>query len=280
LLRRSEFGSDILNSTEDGIVLITGASSGIGAAYARKLAAEGKNLILVARRKERLAALAEELHRKHAVTAEVLAADLTRPADVEQVEKRIQEIEALDMLINNAGFGTVGNFSEIDIGSQIDMIHLHIIASVRLCRATLPGMIARNNGVIINVSSIGAFIPMQGNAIYGATKAFLITFSEALQRELMGTGVKIQALCPGFTRTEFHNTSDFEKFDRSLIPGFFWTSADDVVAASLSSLEKGKVTYIPGLGNRLLVAVNRNRIISKLLLYRFRRKSQREKGSS
>ncbi|RJP66271.1 MAG: SDR family oxidoreductase [Candidatus Abyssobacteria bacterium SURF_17] len=264
-----------MNSKEDGAALITGASSGIGAAYARALAAQGKNLILVARRKERLAILAEELHRNHAVVAEVLVADLTKSADIERVEKRIREIEFLDMLINNAGFGTFGNFSEIDIAGQMDMIHVHIVASVRLCWAALPGMIARGNGVIINVSSMGAFIPMQGNVTYGATKAFLITFSEALQRELMGTGVRIQALCPGFTRTEFHDTSEYEKLDRSLIPRFMWTSADDIVAASLRSLKTGKVTYIPGLRNRLLVAVNRNRTISKLLLSKLRRKSQR-----
>jgi len=264
----------MLNSTKGGTALITGASSGIGAAYARTLAARGKNLILVARRKERLAALAEELHRNHAITAEVLVADLTNPADIEHVEKRIHEMEPLDMLINNAGFGTSGNFSEIDLAKQIDMINLHVIASVRLCRAAGPGMIARKSGVIINVSSAGAFMPSQGNATYCATKAFLVTFSEALQRELMGTGVKIQALCPGFIHTEFHDTSEFKKLDRSLIPGFLWTSADDIVAASLRSLKTGKVTYIPGLKNYLLVAAIRNRIISKLLLGRLRRKSQ------
>ena len=263
-----------MNSAEDVTVLITGASSGIGAAYARKLAAQGKNLILVARRKERLAALAEELHRNQAIAAEVLVADLTNPADIEHVEKRIHEIKPLDMLINNAGFGTSGNFSEIDIARQIDMIRLHIVASVRLCRAALPGMIARDKGVIINVSSTGAFMPTRGNATYCATKAFLVTFSEALQRELMGTGVKIQALCPGFTHTEFHDTSEYKKLDRSLIPRFLWTSADDIVAASLRSLETGKVTYIPGLKNYLLVAAIRNRIISKLLLGRLSRKSQ------
>ncbi len=264
-----------MNGTEDVTVLITGASSGIGAAYARALAAQGKNLILVARRKERLEALAEELHRDHAISAEVLVSDLSKPAGIDQVERRIHEIGRLDMLINNAGFGTTGNFSEIDPATQIDMIHLHVVASVRLCRAALPGMIAQHNGVIINVSSIGAFIPMQGNAMYGATKAFLVTFSEALQRELMGTGVKIQALCPGFTRTEFHNRPELKKLDRSLIPRFLWGSAEDVVAASLGSLEKQKVTCVPGFGNRFLVALNRNRLISKLLLDRLRRKSQR-----
>jgi len=270
------FGGDMVNSTRGGTALITGASSGIGAAYARTLAARGKNLVLVARRKERLAALAEELQRTHGIAAEILVADLTNPADIEHVEKRIHEIKPLDMLINNAGFGTSGNFSEIDIARQIDMIRLHIVASVRLCRAALPGMIARDKGVIINVSSTAAFMPTQGNATYCATKAFLVTFSEALQRELLGTGIKIQALCPGFTRTEFHDTPEFKKLDRSVIPRFLWTSADDIVAASLRSLETGKVTYIPGLKNYLLVAAIRNRMISRVLLGRFRRRSQQD----
>lgn len=262
-----------MNSAKRGTALITGASSGIGAAYARRLAAEGKNLILVARRRERLVALAEELSRKHAMTAEVLVADLTDSADVEHVEKRIREIDTLDMLINNAGFGTSGNFPEIDLSGQLDMISLHVVASVRLCRAALPGMIARRNGVIINVASMGAFMPMQGNATYAATKAFLITFSEGLQRELTGTGVKIQALCPGFTRTEFHHTSEYRKLDLSSIPKSLWTSADDTVAASLRALKKERVTYIPGLKNHLLVAITRNRIISRFLFDRLRRKS-------
>ena len=268
-----------MNSKEDVTVLITGASSGMGAAFARKLAAQGKNLILVARRKERLETLAEEIRRDHGVAVETLVADLTDLAHVEKVEKRMHEVKALDMLINNAGFGTTGNFHEIDLARQIDMINLHVIASVRLCRAALPGMIARKGGAIINVSSAGAFMPAQGNVTYCSTKAFLVTFSEALQRELTGTGVKIQALCPGFTRTEFHDTSEFEKLDRSLIPRFLWTSADDVVDASLKTLKKGTVAYIPGLANHFLVAVVRNQILSKLLLDRRRRKSQQAQKS-
>jgi len=186
-----------------GVPAITGASSGIGAAYARRLAAGGKNLFLIARRGDRLEALAEELRRSHAATTEVLVADLTKPADIKRVEKRIQQIEPLDMLINNVGFGTLGLFSEIDLAKHLDMINLHVIASTRLCRAALPGMIARNSGTIINVSSAGAFMPTQGNVTYCATKSFLVTFSEALQRELVGTSVKIQALCPGFIQTSF-----------------------------------------------------------------------------
>jgi short-subunit dehydrogenase len=270
----SNFWGNMSNRTKYGTALITGASSGIGAAYARRLAIQGMSLILVARRKDRLETLAGKLHQNHAVAAEVLVADLTKTEDIERVEKRINEIESLNMLINNAGFGTLGLFSEIDLAKHLDMIDLHVIASVRLCRAALPRMISRNSGAIINVSSAGAFMPAQDNVIYCATKSFLVTFSEALQRELLGTNIKIQALCPGFIRTEFHNTSEYAKFDRSVIPRFLWTSADDVVAASIRSLKKEKTTYIPGLKNYLLVAAVRNRIVSKILLGRLRKKSQ------
>lgn len=255
--------------------MITGASSGIGAAFARQLAAKGKNLILVARRKERLVNLANDLQQHYGITAEILAADLSNLTDIEQVENHIAEIENLDMLINNAGFGTVGRFVEINLSRQIDMINVHIIAGVRLCRAALPGMIARHNGAIINVSSIAAFIPTPGNVTYSATKAYLVTFSEALQTELVGTGVKVQALCPGFTYTEFHDSSEYEGFDRSQIPKMLWISAEEVVTSSLKALERSQVIYIPGFKNRLLVAVARNSITSPLLLALIRRKLQK-----
>jgi hypothetical protein len=258
-----------------GTALITGASSGIGAAFARQLAVKGKNLILVARGKERLVNLANDLRQRYGITTEILAADLSNLTDIEQVESRIGEIENLDMLVNNAGFGTVGRFGEIDLSRQIDMINVHIIAGVRLCRAALPGMIARHNGAIINVSSIAAFIPTPGNATYSATKAYLVTFSQALQTELAGTGVKVQALCPGFTYTEFHDSSEYEKFDRSQIPKMLWMSAEEVVRSSLKALGRSQVIYIPGLKNRLLVAMARNSITSPLLLALIRRKLQK-----
>ena len=258
-----------------GTALITGASSGIGAAFARQLAVKGKNLILVARRKERLVNLANHLRQHYGITTEILVADLSHLTDIEQVESRIGAIENLDMLINNAGFGTVGRFAEINLSRQIDMINVHVIASVRLCRAALPGMIARHNGAIINVSSIGAFIPGPGNVTYCATKAHLVTFSEALQAELAGNGVKVQALCPGFTYTEFHDSSEYENFDRSQIPKMLWMSAEEVVASSLKALGRSQVTYIPGFKNRLLVAVARNSITSPLLLALLRKRLQK-----
>jgi short-subunit dehydrogenase len=235
--------------------LITGASSGIGAAFARALAARSYDLVLVARREERLAALAVELQGRHAIDAEVLVADLSQPADVERVAQRVAGLETLELLINNAGFGTIGRFFKVDLAKHLDMIHVHVIASVRLCRAALPGMVARGRGAIVNVASVAAFSPLVGNATYSATKRFLVTFSQSLQMELAGTGIKVQALCPGFTHSGFHDTPEYERFKRSSIPGFMWMSAEDVVAGSLKALERKRVVYIPGFKNRLLVTL-------------------------
>jgi short-subunit dehydrogenase/N-acetylglutamate synthase-like GNAT family acetyltransferase len=237
--------------------LITGASSGIGAVFARRLAAEGYNLFLVARREARLAALTVELQERHPITVEILVADLSNPSDVKRVERRITEFEDLDMLINNAGFGTTGRFAEVDLAKHVDMIHVHVSASVRLCRAALPDMVARRRGVIINVSSLVAFVPMPGSVTYCATKAYLNIFSEALQIELGGTGVRVQALCPGFTYTEFHDTPEYGEHARSRIPKPFWMSAEEVVAQSLSALNRSQVIFVPGFMNRLLAAMIR-----------------------
>jgi short-subunit dehydrogenase len=237
--------------------LITGASSGIGAAFARQLAAREFNLVLVARREERLRAMAAELERKFPIHAEVLAADLSETAGIERVEKRIGEIEDLYLLINNAGFGAPGDFAETDIHDHLDMIHVHVVASVRLMHAALPCMIARGRGGVINVSSVAGLAPIPSHATYSATKGYLILFSEAVQVELKGTGVQIQALCPGFTRTEFHDKLDEEKFDRSGIPGFLWMNADDVAARSLDALSRGQVVYVPSRNYRLVAAAAR-----------------------
>jgi short-subunit dehydrogenase len=247
------------------MALITGASSGIGATFARQLAAKGHDLILVARRRDRLAQLAAELEDQHAISAQILAADLSTADGVARVVDRIAGLEALDMLVNNAGFGIVGEFAQADLAKHLDMIHVHVIASVCLCRAALPGMIARRRGSIINVSSISAFVSV-GNATYTSTKAYLVAFSEMLQVELAGTGIQVQALCPGFTYTEFHDTPELvDKFDRSQFPRWMWMPAEKVVARSLKALERGRVIYIPGLGNRLLVAVARSRMALLLL---------------
>ncbi len=241
-----------MTPSEKRTALITGASSGIGAVFARRLAERGYDVTLVARRVERLAALAEELRAEHGVAAEALAADLATDEGVARVEARIIDCDTLDLLVNNAGFGTVGRFADLPLKGQLDMVHVHVLATMRLTRAALPRMIARGAGGIVNVSSVSAWWPTAGTATYAATKAFLNAFSEALHAELAGTGVTVQALCPGFTRTEFHDAPAFSKFDRAQIPDFLWMTADAVVRASLEALARGSVIVVPGLTNRIL----------------------------
>lgn len=240
-----------------GRALVTGASSGIGEAYARRLAAQGFDLTLVARRAERLAALAAELSAAHGIAAEALPADLADDEEIERVARYITERDDLALLINNAGFGTRGSFADIDLGPQLDMIRVHVIAAVTLCRAALPGMIARGSGAIINVSSIAAFFPSGGGATYTATKAYLNNFSEALAAEVEETGVRVQALCPGFTYSEFHDTAEYAGFDRKQVPGPLWMPAEQVVDESLAALAGRRVIVVPGRQYRgMMLAVN------------------------
>jgi hypothetical protein len=245
--------------------LITGASSGIGAEFARQLAAQQYDLILVARREERLRALAAELERTHSIRTEILVADLSNLADIERVATRIAELETLDLLINSAGFGTPLRFAEAEAAKHVAMLEVHVVASTRLSRAALPGMIARDRGLIINVSSLAAFFPMPGSVTYCSTKAYLNTFSKALQAELDGTGVQVQALCPGFTYTEFHDTPEYANFSRSTIPKPFWMPAEKVVAASLEAARRGRVICIPGFQYRLIALLARSGLASLLL---------------
>jgi len=251
-----------MENQSSGKVLITGASSGIGAAFARALATRQKNLTLVARRNERLENLASELRKNHNIDVEILVADLSDALDIDKVERYIADNQPLDILINNAGFVTSSRFSRTDLGEQEAMVRLHVIAPVRLAHAALPKMVERGHGTIINVSSNAAFIPLRGAVTYSGTKAFLVVFSEALESELEGTGVHVQVLCPGFTHTEFHDR--LPRFKSSSIPTPFWTSPEEVVAASLEAVEKNNVICIPGLMNKLLVAFARNSLTSPL----------------
>ena len=231
------------------LALITGASSGIGATFARRLARDGWRLILVARRRERLEALARECN-----DAEVLCADLTDDAGLKTVEDRILAAGDLDLLVNNAGFGTLGRFFEIPVDSQ-DRIHrLHVLATVRLTHAALRGMVARGRGGVINVSSVAGFGQSPGSISYSATKAWMNLFTEGLYLELKSAGspVKVQALCPGFTITEFH---DVMAVDRKLIPRSLWMPAEKVVEASLEGLRRGELFVIPGWRYRTFVAL-------------------------
>jgi short-subunit dehydrogenase len=237
-----------------GTALITGASSGIGAAFARQLAARGCHLILVARRADRLQALASELQARHSIKAEVLPADLANEPDLVRVEARLRACPDLTLLVNNAGFGAGGLFHQIDPAKQLGMIQVHVVATTRLTRAALPVLVERGHGGVITVASIAAFAALPASAMYGATKAWQVAFSRALAGEVRDAGVRVQALCPGFTYTEFHDTPEFKDFDRRAIPGFMWMSSEAVADASLRALERDRMLCIPGLVNRLLAA--------------------------
>lgn len=239
----------------DGPALITGASSGIGEEFARQLAADGHDLVLVARREDRLAALAAELAARHGVAVDVVAADLATAEGIESVERAVAERSALGLLVNNAGFGTNGKFLDVALERSLEMIAVHITASVRLMKAALPAMVARRSGAVINVSSVAAFYTSAGGANYGATKAYLNSFSEALQQELSGTGVTVQALCPGFTYSGFHDTPEYAGFDRSALPSKLWMTAEAVVGESLESVGNGKVIVVPGAQYKMMVAL-------------------------
>lgn len=228
---------------------MTGASSGIGEAFARRLASEGNDLTIVARRVELLERLATELCLDCGAAVEAEPADQSLEADISMVAQRTRDAQPLTMLVNNAGFSTAERFIEADLENQKRMICLHNLAALRLAHAALPGMIARGRGSIINLSSIASLIPAPYGAIYDATKAFLIPFSEGLGQELRGTGV--QALCPGYTHTGFHAAIGV---DRN-VPEPFWLTPEQVVDASLAALEKGTVVCIPGRKQRLFVSL-------------------------
>lgn len=231
---------------------VTGASVGIGAAFARHLARDGYDLSLVARNKRQLETLAEELAAAHGIRAQAVAADLTDAAALREVEHAVARDAHLELLVNNAGFGTNGTFAELDVAGEEDEIRLNVVALTRLTRAALPGLVRRGRGGVINVSSMAGFQPAPFNATYGATKAFVNSLSEALSEELRGTGVRVMALCPGFTRTEFQERAGI---DASGIPAVAWMSADAVVDAALKGYRRGDVVCVPGFGNWALSGV-------------------------
>jgi len=232
--------------------LITGASAGLGTEYARRLAAEGTSLVLAARRADRLEELARELRTEHGVAADVVPADLSTDEGIGRVERVLAEDPALDLLVNNAGYGGRTGFVRGEAAGHLAMSRVHVEATVRLTHAALPGMIARGRGAVINVASVAAFSPFSG-AMYSGTKSFLVMFSENLQNELRGKGIAVQALCPGLTHTEFHAVAEM---DLSGVPGMFWRTAEYVVRVSLRRLG-GRVVCLPGWENKTVAFLMR-----------------------
>jgi len=261
------------------LALVTGASSGIGAIFANQLAARGCDLVLVARRRDRLEQQARAIQESHSVQVEILPADLTRDADLKTVEVRLAAAPNLEFLVNNAGFGITGLFFSVPVDGQDQMHRLHVLAPLRLMHAALPGMVARGHGNIVNVSSVSGFGQNPGSVSYSATKTWMSSFTEGVYMELksIGSPVRVQALCPGFTLSEFHDTMHF---DRKSIPAWMWMSADEVVDASLRSLDRDQLIVIPGWRYRLLVFLMRvfPRPLYHWLSIKYARRTGRDKG--
>jgi short-subunit dehydrogenase len=239
-----------------GLALITGATSGIGRVFAERLAADGHDLVLVARDAARLDEVARKISARHGVRAEPLRADLASDDGTTRIVERIAAGPPLDLLVNNAGFGTKGALADADAAEQEGMLRVHVMAPMRLTQAALPAMLARGRGAIVNVSSVASFLASPGNVNYCATKAYLRVFSEGLALEVARRGIVVQALCPGFTHTEFHDRMQTSK---SHIPSWMWMSADRVVADSLAAVRRGgPVVVIPGARYKMIVAALRH----------------------
>jgi short-subunit dehydrogenase len=236
------------------VALVTGASSGIGEALARRIARDGRHLVLVARRADRLEALARELEQQHGVKAHVIARDLAQPGAVPGLLDEIgRRGLAVDWLVNNAGFGTLGRIDRLPVERELEEIRLNVEALVELCGRCLPAMVARRSGVVMNIASLGGFAPGPYMATYAATKAFVLSFTEAIAAELRGTGVHVLCVCPGFTRTEFQDRAEV---DVTGIPSFAWMSAEQVADQAVRAIGRGPV-LVNGVMNSVMASTIR-----------------------
>lgn len=236
-------------SSKLGTALVTGASSGIGATYADRLARRGYDLILVARDEDRLTALAERLTQGHGVTAEVLRADLTQRADVLAVEKRLREDGSITLFVNNAGIGPKGSLLQSDADYLDQMVDLNVTAANRLAVAAAQAFVGRGEGAIINTASVVALWPQAFSGTYSASKAFVLVLTESLASELAGTGVRIQAVLPGLTRTEIFDRvgGSFDNMDPNMV-----MDVTDLVDAALAGFDQGELITIPSLADKTL----------------------------
>jgi len=241
-----------MNSIERKTACITGATSGIGAAFAERFARQGYDLILTGRRKEKIESLSNTLSKENKINVEVIIAELSDDKKLAFLTEKIKKIKNLEILVNNAGFAKDNFFHREDFSTHEVMLKVHNLALIKLCHAVLPNMVSQGHGKIINVSSLLAFTPSPNNAIYSASKSFVKLFTESIYLELQGTGVKVQALCPGMTKTDFHERMGFDKNtfykDKGMLKAM---TPEEVVAISLKYLEKDKVLCVPGRNNKL-----------------------------
>lgn len=242
-------------SLPPGLAVVTGASSGIGEHLARRLAEAGRPLLLIARREERLRALADELAAAYGVDATVLACDLTEPDAVERVLAAITATaHPLGLFVNNAGFGQDGPFHAADAGRQLDMVRLNVEALVALTHAALGLLVPQGRGAVLNVASVVSFLPAPNSAIYAASKAFVLSFTEAVHEEVGSLGVTVTALCPGATRTEFFEQAGS---DTDQMPAFMMADPDVVAADGLDAVARGEAVRVAGGVNKASVGVMR-----------------------
>lgn len=237
----------------DRTAVVTGASSGIGTELARALAERGHGVTLVARREDRLRAIAEELAKEHEVRTEVIAADLTDETSRTNIRREVEQRGlTADILVNNAGLSTTGPVHHSTPELEMAMIRTDVEAVVHLCSLFLPGMVERGRGAVLNVASTAAFQPLPGQAGYGGSKAFVLSYSQATRAELKGSGVSMTVLCPGPVETEFADVAGFtDEQTSNALPKFMWLSAHAVAETAVDGMEKGRGVVIPGAGNRI-----------------------------
>lgn len=245
--------------------IVTGATSGIGAEYAKALARQGYQLLITGRRVERLQQLKSEIEKLMCVRVEYVIADLAENQAINHLVEVVNHQKNIEVLVNSAGFGCRSNFFEEDYSKHLKMIQVHVAATLHLIHAVVPLMQKNKKGYIINVSSLSAFMPSDLSYCYCGTKAFMVAFSESLHIGLKGSSIKVQVICPGFTRTEFHNRFFGNISEIRGIAELLWMNPEKVVTYSLKSLSNSRVVCIPGIVNRLLYQVSK--IIPKQLYY-------------
>ena len=239
---------------ENKIAVITGGTSGIGAAYAKRFAKEGYDLILTGRRKEKIEETANQIRKETGAIVSVILAELSLESGISKVAEFIKE-KNVEILVNNAGFGVVGYYQQTDLSLMEQLAKVNVLAPMELIRTVLPGMIERGKGTIINISSDGIYMIVPRNAVYSASKAFLKTLTEGLNMDLMGTGVRVIAVCPGLTHTDFHEKMGMDKSRQTDNGSVKWIEPEAVVTASLKDLDNGKIISIPSFSTRAITFI-------------------------